>query len=164
MGLPFTIAEVTWDRQREPLARLRQTVFVEEQSVPEELEWDDQDADAFHVLAKWHDGTPIGCGRMPLAAAYSLSLPPDLADRIGAATPIGKIGRMAVLPDYRRQGVGAALLSTLVNRAKTLGLPLVMLEAQVGALAFYNRYGFTAYGDIYVDAGIDHRKMVRKLR
>ena len=127
-----------WASYREALSSIRHTVFVEEQSVPVELELDGEDASARHAAAFSDDDRLVGTGRM-LAS--------------------GKIGRMAVSQSMRRQGIGRALLDALVAEAKRLKLEEVSLGAQLPAVAFYERAGFKAYGDIFLDAGIDHKMM-----
>ena len=129
---------VDWASYREALSSIRHTVFVEEQGVPVELELDGEDASARHAAALSDDGRLVGTGRM-LAS--------------------GKIGRMAVSQSMRRQGIGRALLDALVAEAKRLKLEEVSLGAQLPAVAFYERAGFKAYGDIFLDAGIDHKMM-----
>lgn len=132
------VAEWSRERDREALQRIRQQVFVVEQSVPETRERDGLDPDCWHVLARDETGQPIGCGRL---------------------TPEHKIGRMAVLSEWRGHGVGVALLRELVTRARAMGWPEVALAAQVSVLGFYERAGFTAYGDEFEDAGLQHRSM-----
>ena len=127
-----------WASYREALSSIRHTVFVEEQGVPVELELDGEDASARHAAAFSDDGRLVGTGRM-LAS--------------------GKIGRMAVSQSMRGQGIGRALLDTLVAEAKRLKFEEVSLGAQLPAVAFYERAGFEAYGDIFLDAGIDHKMM-----
>ena len=134
---------VDWARYSEALSSLRHTVFVEEQGVPVELELDGEDAAAWHAAAFSDDGKLIGTGRM---------------------LESGKIGRMAVSQSMRRQGIGRALLDALVAEAKRLKLEEVSLGAQLPAVAFYERAGFKAYGDIFLDAGIDHKMMRLVLR
>lgn len=116
---------------------------MEEQHVPEELEWDGLDEAAYHVLALSGAGQPLGCGRM-------------LAKE-------GHIGRMAVLRPHRGKGIGAALLSALIDMARRQGIKHVVLDAQVSAIGFYQRHGFTAHGKTFMDAGIPHRRMRRSL-
>jgi predicted GNAT family N-acyltransferase len=136
------IAEWSRERDREALQRIRQEVFVIEQLVPETRERDGLDAECWHVLAYDSEGQPIGCGRL---------------------TPDNKIGRMAVLRNWRGQGVGVALLRELVERARMLGRHEVALAAQVTAIGFYERAGFHACGDIFEDAGLQHRNMKLRL-
>jgi len=134
---------VDWARYSEALSSLRHTVFVEEQGVPVELELDGEDAAAWHAAAFSDDGKLIGTGRM---------------------LDSGKIGRMAVCQLLRRRGIGRALLDTLVEEAQHMGLPDVSLGAQLSAIPFYEGAGFQAYGDVFLDAGIDHKMMRRVLR
>ena len=129
---------VDWVRYSEALSSIRHTVFVEEQGVPVELELDGEDTSAWHAAAFSDDGRLIGTGRMLRS---------------------GKIGRMAVSQSMRRQGIGRALLDALVAEAKRLKLEELSLGAQLPAVAFYERAGFEAYGDIFLDAGIDHKMM-----
>lgn len=124
--------------QRTILLALRETVFIQEQGVPEQRERDGLDPDCWHVLARDEEGEPIGCGRI---------------------TPAHKIGRLAVLPPWRGRGVGTALLRELIGRARTQGGTEVHLDAQVSALAFYQRAGFEAHGEVFDDAGLPHRAM-----
>ncbi|WP_426689125.1 GNAT family N-acetyltransferase [Rhodanobacter ginsengiterrae] len=136
----FHIEVADWsnDEQRAALLDLRETVFIREQGVPEQRERDGLDGDCWHLLARNEAGQPIGCGRL---------------------TPAHKIGRMAVLRDWRGRGVGVALLRELVARARTQGWPEVALDAQVSAMGFYEREGFDAYGEEFEDAGLAHRAM-----
>ena len=129
---------VDWVRYSEALSSIRHTVFVEEQGVPVELELDGEDSSAWHAAAFSDDGRLVGTGRMLRS---------------------GKIGRMAVSQSMRRQGIGRALLDALVAEAKRLKLEEVSLGAQLPAVAFYERAGFEAYGDVFLDAGIDHKMM-----
>ncbi|MEO9091716.1 MAG: GNAT family N-acetyltransferase [Rhodanobacter sp.] len=132
------IADWSRDDQRDALLALRDTVFIQEQGVPEQRERDGLDVDCWHLLARDEAGQPIGCGRL---------------------TPAHKIGRMAVLPDWRGHGVGAALLRELTSRARAQGWPAVALDAQISAIGFYERAGFVAHGEEFEDAGLAHRAM-----
>ena len=132
-----------WARYSQALSSLRHVVFVEEQGVPLELELDGEDPNAHHAAAFSDDGEVIGTGRM---------------------LESGKIGRMAVCQLLRRRGIGRALLDTLVEEAQHMGLPDVSLGAQLSAIPFYEGAGFQAYGDVFLDAGIDHKMMKRVLR
>jgi predicted GNAT family N-acyltransferase len=136
----FHVEIVDWSRedQRTALLDLRGTVFIQEQGVPEQRERDGLDGDCWHVLARDDAGRPIGCGRL---------------------TPAHKIGRMAVLQEWRGRGVGVALLRELVARARAHGWPEVALDAQVSAIGFYEREDFVAYGEEFEDAGLPHRAM-----
>lgn len=128
--------------QQEMICALRETVFVWEQGVPPELEYDGLDEQALHVLARVEQ-QPVGTGRM-------------LED--------GHIGRIAVLQEYRGQGVGAKIVQALMEQAAAAGLQRVYLGAQLHATGFYERLGFVPYGDEFMDAGIPHIHMERYLR
>jgi predicted GNAT family N-acyltransferase len=124
---------------------IRRRVFIEEQSVPEEIEMDADDAHAFHALATL-DGVAIGCGRMLEHAASEV-----------------KIGRMAVLLEFRKTGVGAQILRFLIDRARERGFRKAILHAQLTAEGFYLKEGFVPVGGVFDEAGIAHRKMERDL-
>lgn len=136
---------------------VRHEVFVVGQDVPVELERDDLDAGADHVVALL-DGSLVGTGRLVSGRI-------DEQGRLepGTAGTVGTIGRMAVLDAARGAGVGRALLDLLVARAVERGLPAVELHAQVHARGFYERAGFAPYGDVYLEAGIEHVGMRREL-
>ncbi|WP_439122813.1 GNAT family N-acetyltransferase [Marivita sp.] len=120
---------------------VRHHVFVDEQKVPVELERDELDATAIHLLAT-ASGKPVGAARIVLK------------------DEIGKIGRVCVLHEMRGTGLGAALIrEALMILRKTPGITRAALGAQIDALGFYEKLGFAAYGDIFDDAGIDHRMM-----
>lgn len=124
-------------------ARVRDAVFVREQQIPADVEWDDADHDAVHVVAYREHGdvrTAIGTGRL-LSTGY--------------------IGRLAVVKEARAAGVGARLLAVLVARAFARGDPLVRLYARLEAVPFYLRCGFERVGDEFVEAGIGHVEMAR---
>ena len=139
----FTVRPVNWQASREALRTVRQTVFVKEQKVPEELEWDDADERCYHVLATAVDGKPIGTGRLQLDC---------------------HIGRMAVVKAWRGRGVGSAILTLLIDFARKEGCEAVHLNAQTHALGFYARFGFTPVGGLFDEAGIPHQAMTLALR
>ncbi|MGD2081444.1 MAG: GNAT family N-acetyltransferase [Chromatiales bacterium] len=134
----FRVRIAHWDRDREALEQIRHAVFVDEQGVPADLEWDGGDRDAEHLLAEDGRGHPIGTARL---------------------LPAGHIGRMAVLAPWRGRGVGTALLTRMLELARARGLGRVALNAQTAAVPFYHRQGFTVDGDEFMDAGIPHRRM-----
>ncbi|MFD5184843.1 GNAT family N-acetyltransferase [Streptomyces sp. NPDC058372] len=143
---------------REACFAVRKEVFVAEQGVPEDIEYDAFDAlggDTVHVLAEGPDG-PLGTGRL----LYG----PAAADRTGGDLGVGALGRLAVLQAARGLGVGAALVRGLERAAAQRGLRAVDLHAQTHALGFYERLGYQAYGPEFEDAGIPHRAMRRELR
>ncbi|MBI5890657.1 MAG: GNAT family N-acetyltransferase [Nitrosomonadales bacterium] len=142
MTTPFTVSLVSW-HDGEPLLRaIREAVFIREQNVPEELEWDDMDGGSRHALALSLNGDAIGCGRI---------------------LPNGHIGRIAVLPQWRNQRVGTAIMEALLDEARVRGLKQVDVEAQTQALPFYHLFGFVEHGKEFMDAGMPHRKMKLKL-
>jgi predicted GNAT family N-acyltransferase len=136
-----SVHPVDWSVDRKILQALREEVFIREQSVPTDMEWDEFDSLSRHVVASV-DGIPIGTGRL---------------------LPDGHIGRMAVLREWRGNGAGSALLTGLMEIARALGMQRVLLNAQVQALPFYLRHGFQAEGEEFLDAGIPHRRMWRDL-
>jgi predicted GNAT family N-acyltransferase len=137
--------------------QLRHEVFVIGQEVPPELERDELDATAEHAVALDGERT-VGTGRLVNGRIGS-----DLRLEAGTSGTVGTVGRMAVDPDVRGAGVGRALLDALVERARQLGLPAVELHAQLHAKEFYERAGFTPFGDVYLEAGIEHVGMRREL-
>lgn len=130
-----------WESLREPCTALRCEVFVREQGVPAEIEIDGRDPDCVHALATVA-GEPVGTGRL---------------------LPEGKIGRLAVREQFRGRGVGGALLALLVEEARERGFSTVVLNAQTGALGFYEGFGFVPVGEEFVEAGIRHQRMELRL-
>lgn len=131
---------VRFDAQYAPeIRRIRNTVFTAEQQIDEEADFDGQDPDAVHALVACQ-GAYVGTGRM-------------LRD--------GHIGRLAVLKEYRGRGLGAQVLLALVQEAERRGLPRVYLGAQKQAVGFYERLGFSVYGEPYMEVNIEHRHMER---
>jgi predicted GNAT family N-acyltransferase len=138
----FTVEPVDYHASLPQLRQVREAVFVQEQGVPLELEWDDLDPLCHHVLARDADGLAIGTGRL---------------------TPERKIGRMAVLADWRGQGVGDALLEALIEQARAQGWHDLALHSQASATGFYARHGFLPQGARFEEAGIEHQTMRRLL-
>jgi predicted GNAT family N-acyltransferase len=121
---------------------VREKVFIEEQRVPRELEWDEWDERSKHAVACDWRGRAIGTARL---------------------LPDGRIGRMAVLPEWRRRGVGAALLEALLALARERRMPRVTLHAQTHAAGFYRRFGFSERGGEFLEARIAHVEMTLEL-
>ncbi|MEU0070307.1 GNAT family N-acetyltransferase [Streptomyces sp. NPDC006332] len=140
---------------REACFRVRKEVFVGEQGVPEDIEYDAYDADAVHVLAIREDGVPLGTGRLLHGETAAAKTGGDLS--------VGSLGRLAVTKDARGLGVGAALVGAIEEAARARGLTAVDLHAQTQATGFYERLGYVAYGPEFPDAGIPHRAMRRVL-
>jgi len=143
MSNPFTVHLISW-HDGEPLLRaIREKVFMQEQNVPAELEWDGLDDICHHALALSANGEAIGCGRI---------------------TPDGHIGRMAVLPEWRRKRIGSAILELLLDYASAQHLVQVDLNAQVQAMPLYKQFGFEEEGEVFMDANMPHRKMTLHLK
>ncbi|NAZ38290.1 GNAT family N-acetyltransferase [Rubellimicrobium sp. CFH 75288] len=123
---------------------IRRRVFIEEQGVAEALEIDGLDGEAIHLLAR-EGGRAIGTARLLLRGE------------------VGKIGRVAVLPEARGRGAGAALMEAALEVLRARGARQARLGSQVHAIPFYERLGFRAEGPVYDDAGIPHRDMTRPL-
>jgi predicted GNAT family N-acyltransferase len=128
------------------VAALRTRVFVDEQGVPPEIEQDAEDSTAVHVLSRDATGRVVATGRLLLRDNGTAS-----------------IGRMAADASVRGRGHGAAVLAELHRQAVLRGVAEVELHAQVTARGFYERAGYTAVGDEYLEAGIAHVTMVRRL-
>ncbi|MEU8512203.1 GNAT family N-acetyltransferase [Kitasatospora sp. NPDC048722] len=134
---------------------VRREVFVVEQNVPEELEYDEYDATSVHVLAVAADGTALGTGRL-IHGDVALDLTGGRAGRV-------LLGRLAVVKAARGTGLGVSLVRAIEAAAVARGAVELELHAQVQALGFYERLGYTAEGPVYDDAGIPHRTMTRVL-
>ncbi|MFG3493641.1 GNAT family N-acetyltransferase [Streptomyces sp. NPDC047928] len=153
---PFQVREAVTEADRRAAFAVRRAVFVGEQGVPEEIEYDAYDATAVHVLAvRGADGTALGTGRLLHGA--------DAAGKTGGAEGVGSLGRLAVTKAARGLGVGVALVRAIEEAARTRGLTAVDLHAQTQALGFYERLGYEAYGPEFLDAGIPHLAMRRAL-
>ena len=140
MSIRVTLGD--WDAQRADAQAVRHEVFVLEQKVPLDMEWDEMDARCVHAVAYDAAGQAMGTGRL---------------------LPDGHIGRMAVRQAARGQGIGAQMLETLVQAAQKRGDREVMLNAQTQAEPFYGRYGFRREGEEFMEAGIPHIHMRRAL-
>lgn len=142
MSNPFTVSLTSW-HDGEPLLRsVREAVFIREQAIPAELEWDGLDETSRHALALSHQGDAIGCGRM-------------LAN--------GHIGRIAVLPQWRKQKVGTAIMEALLDYARAHDYKQVDVDAQTYAVPFYRGFEFVEEGEVFMDAGLPHIKMRLRL-
>lgn len=134
----FNVEAASWERDIADLRAVREPVFLVEQNIPPEMEWDELDAKSRHVLARDREGRPIGTGRL---------------------TPEHGIGRMAVLAEWRGKGVGEAIMRVLLEQARLLGYPGVELHAQNHAIPFYAKLGFESFGEEFVECEIPHRMM-----
>lgn len=135
------ITQVAWLDMEQHLRDIRARVFIEEQNVPEELEWEEDDIDALHLLVKM-DNQFIATARL---------------------LTTGQIGRMAVLKPYRKHSIGSRMLEKILLIAKSMSMRGVFLNAQVDAIKFYKRFGFQEQGDTFDDAGIPHIRMIKEI-
>lgn len=142
MANSFSVQVQSWVQAKPQARAVREKVFIVEQQVPRELEWDDWDEPSDHALAFDTASSAIGTGRL---------------------LPDGHIGRMAVLKDWRGKGVGAALLTALMKLAREKGMAELRLNAQTHAAAFYARFGFAQRGPEFMEAGIPHVEMTLRI-
>lgn len=138
----FRIIDGDWSALSDGARMVREAVFIHEQGVSHDLEWDEFDACSRHVLAEDAVGKPIGTGRL-------------LAD--------GRIGRLAVMPEWRGKGVATNLLRRLLEMSRLAGLRQVRLHARAKAAGFYERFGFAAEGPEFLETGLPHVMMRRSL-
>ena len=137
----YTVRLASWRNDSTALKRVREAVFILEQGISVELEWEGLDWECIHVLAADAMLSPIGTVRL---------------------LPDGTIGRMAVLKDWRRQGVGGALMERLLKEAMDRQIRQLTLNAQVYVTGFYRKFGFQAVGEEFMEAGIRHIKMANR--
>jgi predicted GNAT family N-acyltransferase len=126
-----------WTTERRAIESVRRRVFVEEQEIPEKDEFDAEDACSVHVLARLNRD-PVGTGRL---------------------NPAGKIGRIAVVAGRRGQGIGSQILRDLLDAARQAGIREPFLHAQLQAVPFYEKFGFSREGEEFDEAGIPHVRM-----
>ena len=129
-----------WIDDHTQLKNIREKVFIQEQKVTPQLEWDGMDEKAIHFLV-FNDKAAIGCARAIVIKDHM------------------QLGRMAVLKEYRGQGIGSALLEKAMTIAKLNQLSAIYISAQCHAIDFYKKFGFEVKSDIYLDAEIPHRDM-----
>jgi predicted GNAT family N-acyltransferase len=142
----YAVSSGDWTQLGSAAEPVRRAVFVAEQGVPADMELDELDPIVMHAVARDAGGRCIGTARL-----------------IPEAGGTARVGRMAVLADWRRQGVGAALLWHLFEQAAKNDVQRLVLSAQLTAMPFYRRYGFVEEGSEYLDAGIRHMTMRRDL-
>ena len=135
---PFTVSVADWANDLPDLREIREQVFIVEQNVPSIAEWDDIDGQSLHVIARDSEGRPIGTGRL---------------------NPQHTIGRVAVIATWRGRGVGVELMKALLASARERGIQRVELHSQTHAMGFYERLGFIAFGEEYMECDIAHRSM-----
>jgi len=146
MPTKWHIRLTKWSKlnDQEAIKSIREQVFINEQNVPVELEWDGLDEHCLHCLVSNADGISVATARLH-------------------QDKHAHIGRMAVIKPYRQQGIGSMMLTALLEQAKEIGVLKVDINAQTMAMGFYQRAGFIAVGDEFDDAGIPHYKMTLQL-
>lgn len=139
----FRVRRACWPADSAGIRHVREIVFVQEQRVPADLEWDGEDERCVQVLVESPDGEAVATGRL---------------------APDGKVGRMAVLKAVRGMGLGAMVLRELLDAARSGGMKQCYLHAQAHAIDFYAKHGFEAHGPEFMEADIPHREMVVELQ
>jgi predicted GNAT family N-acyltransferase len=136
--MKFSLTIGNWESLKQEAQPVRYEVFVLEQNVPVELEWDDMDGVSLHAVARDEQGRALGTGRL---------------------LPDGHIGRMAVKKEARGTGIGGRILKALMEQARMRGDTSVILSAQTHAAPFYSHFGFVQEGEEFMEAGIPHIQM-----
>jgi predicted GNAT family N-acyltransferase len=145
MQMNISIQITHWGEAKSQVMPIRHEIFIKEQKVPEELEWDEFDQGALHAIVK-KDDEVIGTARLIID------------------NTIARIGRMAIKKEFRGQGIGQEMLEALVTKSLELDVSLIKLHAQVHAVSFYAKLGFVTHGEIFSEAGIDHVNMQKVLQ
>jgi predicted GNAT family N-acyltransferase len=141
MKVAVRVKRVSSKKELEKALAIRKRVFVGEQGVPEEIEMDRDDGHAIHFLA-FDSGKAVGTARLVIRQRSA------------------KIGRMAVVKNYRGKGIGTKLLRRAIVTARRRGAQKIYLHAQVPVIGFYEAMTFHCVGPVFKEAGIPHRKMV----
>lgn len=134
----LNIYRVSWVDGKEQLEPIRRQVFIEEQQVPEGMEWDGYDETSIHYIAMIGEEL-VACARFK---------------------PDGQLGRIAVVKNRRRQGIGHQLVDHILEDVAAADIGTIYLHAQVDAIPFYEKLGFVCRGEQFEEAGIQHREMV----
>jgi len=137
----INIEIVSWSEKQAEITSVRRAVFVEEQNVPESIDFDGSDTDYIHVLATDKNGRPVGTARINRK---------------------GRIGRMAVLKNYRRQGIGRKMIQALMDYGRKNSITDFYVSSQITAIGFYKKMGFEPFGEEFIEAGIMHINMKLK--
>jgi len=135
---PIRVEQTSWQASEHEIKQIRTEVFVKEQNVPMDLDFDGLDSDCIHWLAYDDENRPVGTGRL---------------------LPDGHFGRMAVLKPKRKRGIGDAIMRAVIETAAAEQLPELFLHAQLTALPFYSGLGFMSYGEEFLDADMPHIAM-----
>ena len=139
MQRPYSIRIASWQDEASILRIIRTAVFIHEQQIPEDLEWDEFDLISMHVLALNSDGQPIGTARF---------------------LPDGHVGRMAVLKEWRGKGLGSAMLLRILEELRSQHMQKAILNAQTTVVKFYEKFGFQVSGKEFMEVGIPHVRMI----
>jgi len=134
----YTLKQVTWADAEDKLRFLREQIFIKEQHVPEDLEWDGRDNDCIHIIVEDNQHKPVATARM---------------------LDNGHIGRMGVLREHRHQGIATAIMNYLTDLCAQHRWQ-ARLSAQTHALGFYQQFGFVVSSEEYMDANIPHKDMI----
>ncbi|MDV7504071.1 GNAT family N-acetyltransferase [Acinetobacter baumannii] len=137
----YKVIAGSWTQFEEDAKYIREQVFIQEQGIEPEDEWDDFDATAVHFMV-YNEGQPVGTARL---------------------LPQHSVGRVAVLMPYRKQGIGKILMQHIIEYARQHKLPYLKLSAQTYVTAFYEALGFKVQGEVYQDCGIPHIDMTLTL-
>ena len=140
--MPIQIEITSLEKSADDIRKIRQAVFVEEQGIDPALEWDELDSSAKFIIAKDSIAGPVGTARF-------------FVD--------GNIGRMAVLEEWRNQGIGGDILATIIQHARSSNIHKLHLSAQQSAIRFYKNNDFNCQGAAYLEANIVHQYMIRAL-
>ncbi|MDO3388756.1 GNAT family N-acetyltransferase [Gilvimarinus sp. SDUM040013] len=148
---PLRFVQAQWGRDSQQLCDIRKTVFIDEQGVSEDEEWDGKDQSARHFCVEYcakPQPSVIGCAR--------------IVDETWRGNRGLHIGRVAVIKNWRKQGVGRYLMSSMLDwcAAPRRSQCPVFLHSQIDAMAFYQKLGFEPVSDEFMDAGIPHRTML----
>ena len=139
MNNEASIKVVTYADYKSDIQLIRRSVFIQEQGIPESLEWDEHEESSWHVLA-FVDSKPAATGRLQTD---------------------GKITRIAVLKAFRNRGLATQLLTALLTIAEKNDLFSLYLNAQTSAIGLYEKHGFSRHGDVFDEGGIEHIRMQR---
>ena len=139
--MTFQLIKVETEEQLELAFSIRREVYIDEQSVPEDLEFDGLDDVAKNYLVTTEDAKAIGTFRMLYEDEYA------------------KLQRFAVLKEWRGKGAGIFAVETSIDITRKMGYKEARLDAQVRAIGFYERFGFKVVSEEFMDAGIPHKKM-----
>ncbi|MFD0829612.1 GNAT family N-acetyltransferase [Neobacillus sp. M.A.Huq-85] len=140
----MTVKIVENEKELEDAFSVRRTVFIDEQNVPEEEEIDQHEKEATHFVL-YHEGSPIGAGRFRLVDGF------------------GKVERICILKQARGTGAGKAIMNGIEDFARKKGIQKLKLNSQTHAIPFYGRLGYEVVSEEFMDAGIPHKTMVKKI-